>query len=110
MPDALSDKIVNGMNLILGDDGMDELHRANSDVLADKGFALDEWTAFNVLVTYSDALRVQGYDTELYNNAIDIEEQRLLKNEEISRLKEEEALAEQARDERPEDDGESWSL
>ncbi|KAB0566118.1 relaxase/mobilization nuclease domain-containing protein [Brucella pituitosa] len=110
LPDELSDKIVKGMNLILGEDSMDELHRANSGVFADRGFAIDEWQAFDVLVSYSEALRVQGYDTEPFNKAIDIEEQRLLKNEEIARLKEEEALTEQARAERSEDDGESWSL
>lgn len=109
LPDELSDKIVKGMNLILGEDGMDELHRANSGVFADKGFAIDEWQAFDVLVTYSEALRVQGYDTELFNNAIDIEEQRLLMNEEADRLKVE-ARAEQVRVERSEDDGQSWSL
>ncbi len=54
----LSGKILEFMKLFIGEDRMYELHRANSEVFTEKGFAIDKWQAFDVLVTYSEALRV----------------------------------------------------
>lgn len=94
-----SKRIVEGLNAVLGKNGMDEIHRVNPDVLTEAGFDIDSCEALRITAAYSSAMQQHGYDTQALDQAITAKTELLDARSELDRLHEEREIGERALEE-----------
>ncbi|MCR5943925.1 hypothetical protein FG152_24440 [Ochrobactrum sp. XJ1] len=84
-----SKRLTEGLNLVLGRNGMDRLNGADSSVFKDAGIDIDRDEALRITESYSAALQKQGINTESLDRAIVAEKELVQTDKEIRQLHDE---------------------
>lgn len=96
---AESRTLIEGLNEVLGKDGMRQLQNANSEVFQQVGLEIDQREALSIAQSYCEAMSQHGYNMEASEQAISRESELLDINEKIAILEDERVIGEKALEE-----------
>lgn len=96
---AESRTLIEGLNEVLGKDGMRELQNANPQVFQQAGLEIDQREALAIAQSYCEAMSQHGYNMEASEQAISRESELLDLNEKIAILENERVVGEKALEE-----------
>lgn len=88
--------LIEGLNAVLGKDGMRDLQNANAEVFQKAGLEIDQREALSIAQSYCEAMSQHGYDMDASEQAIARESQLLDLNEKIAELENERVVGEKA--------------